>query len=266
MATTYYNALNADSYESFMGRWSKVLAPKFLAFSGLSPGERVLDVGCGTGSLTAAIADAVSVQSVDGIDLAEPYLAKARATCTDPRIQFHKGDAASLPFTDGSFDRVLSQLVLHFVPDAEAAISEMTRVVRPGGVVAAAVWDTYGGTPAHRYFWDTAAMLDAKVEAARSAFFFRPMTAPGDLDRAWRNAGLREVVQSELVVRMNYADFNDFWWPIAAGEGGLGKHMLSLAPANARALEEAVKRAYLAGRGDGSRSFAAVAWVCRGIK
>ena len=135
-----------------MGRWSRQLALPFLDFVGTADGNRVLDVGCGTGHLAFAVARRSGAGEVRGIDLAQPYIEHARRHNQDPRIVFDVADACALPFPERSFDRVLSLLVLHFVPKADQAIAEMLRVTRPGGVVAAAVWDARGGFVANRMF------------------------------------------------------------------------------------------------------------------
>src|SRR5580704_14412412 len=161
---------NAEGYEKVMGRWSRRLAPLLIRFGGLSDGDRILDVGCGTGSLTFTVPEIANVAGVTGIDLTEPFVAFARARNTDPRIGFQSADARILPFEDNSFDRAFSMLVLQFIPDAPRAVAEMRRVVRPGGTVTAAVWDDYSGLPHVRLIWDIAATLDRSVVRP----FFRP--------------------------------------------------------------------------------------------
>src|SRR5918911_679099 len=126
-----------------MGRWSRRLAPLLIKFGGLADGDRVLDVGCGTGSLALTLPEIANVGAVVGIDLTPAYVEFARARNTDPRITFQLADARELPFEDGSFDRAFSSLVLHFLPDAARAVEEMCRIVRPGGTITAAVWDNY---------------------------------------------------------------------------------------------------------------------------
>jgi SAM-dependent methyltransferase len=155
---------NAEGYEKVMGRWSRRLAPLLIRFGGLSDGDRVLDVGCGTGSLTFTLPEIANVAGVTGIDLTEPYVEFARARNTDQRISFQQADARVLPFEENSFDRAFSMLVLQFIPDAARPVAEMCRVVRPSGTVTAAVWDVYGGNPHTRMIWDIATVLDPSLE------------------------------------------------------------------------------------------------------
>src|SRR6266478_3183031 len=190
MSSTY-NARSATAYEHFMGRWSRQLSPRFVEFAGISDGERILDVGCGTGSLTRVLLESADVKTIVGMDLADVYLESARQTIRDPRVDFKTGDATSLPFADKSFDRAFAMLVLHFVPDAKKAVGEMRRVVRSGGVVAATVWDGLGGMPALRLFWDAAATLGIADGKVLRDFYFRPMTRPNEMRAAWSEAGLR---------------------------------------------------------------------------
>ncbi len=264
MSSTF-NARSAVAHEHFMGRWSRQLSGRFVEFAGISGGERIIDVGCGTGSLTRVLLDSADVKSIAGVDLADVYLESARQTIRDPRVGFKVGDATSLPFADQSFDRVFAMLVLHFVPDAKKAVSEMRRVVRSGGLVAATVWDSLGGMPAQRLFWDAAATLGIADDKVLRDYYFRPMTRPNEMPAAWSEAGLKSVEQSTITIRFEYENFSDYWLPIAAGEAALGKFALSLAPEQRAALEAAVRKVYLGGEPDGARSFATTAWACKGI-
>jgi SAM-dependent methyltransferase len=258
-----FAAQNAEGYEKIMGRWSRRLAPLLIGFGGLADGDRVLDVGCGTGSLTFELPRQANVAAVTGIDFAEPYVAHARARNTDARISVQQGDARTLPFADASFDRAFSLLVLHFIPEAERAVAEMRRVVRPGGMVAAAVWDTFGGSPHHRLMWDTAGVLDPEAPQPRG--IFRSLTGPGEMEAVWRALGFEQVEQTSLLIRMEFADFDDYWQPFEAGEGPTGAYVTGLSDTARATLREHVRRAYLVNRPDGKRSFACVAWACRGV-
>jgi ubiquinone/menaquinone biosynthesis C-methylase UbiE len=260
-----FNARNADAYEKLMGRWSRRLAGPLIAFTGIADGERVLDVGCGTGSLTFALAKAANVAAIAAIDYSPVYVEYARSRNRDPRIAIDQGDATQLAFPDASFDRAIAMLVLHFVKQPELAVAQMRRVVRPGGVVGAAVWDGYGGLGFMRMFWDTAAVLDPAARPERDKAMVRPMAAPDEMKKLFQKLGLKDVVQDSVTIRMDYADFADYWAPFEAGEGPAGAYVLGLDPVRRDAVTQAVRAAYLSGQPDGPRSFPAVAWVCRGI-
>lgn len=271
MATTFdprtappsvFAARDAAAYERIMGRWSRRLAPLLIAYGGIADGDRVLDVGCGTGSLSYALPDAANVAAVTGIDQADVYLNFARSRSADPRFSFHHADARALPFGDGAFDRAFSMLVLQFIPDVEHAVAEMRRAVRPGGRVTAAVWDTFGGMPHLRLLWDTAGALDPHAERPRA--LFSSLTGPGEMEAMWRRVGLTEVAQTGLTIRMDFADFADYWQPFEAGDGGPGQFVASLSDAARTMLREHVRRGFLSNRPDGPRSFATTAFACRG--
>jgi SAM-dependent methyltransferase len=252
---------NAEAYERVMGRWSRRLAPHLIQFGGLCDGDRVLDVGCGTGSLSFALPEFADVSSIVGIDLAQGYIEFAKSRNKDPCMTFQQADACSLPFEDKSFDRAFSMLVLHFIPDSAKAVGEMRRVVRPGGMVTAAVWDEYGGLPHYRMLADVAATLDTSAERR----LFLPLTAPDEMARLWRGLGLRDVEQTSLLIRMEFSCFGDYWRPFTTGEGPPGRLIASLSEPNRAVLQDHMRRAYVANRPDGPRSFACVAWACRGI-
>lgn len=262
--TTTFVSHSGEGYEQVMGRWSRRLAPLFLDFAGPGAGERVLDVGCGTGVLTSAMAAAGQAAEIHGIDLSEPYIELARRHNRDPKVTYSIGDACELPFAAGGFDRVLSMLVLHFVPEPQRAIAQMRRVARPGAVVAAATWDARGGFVANRMFLDTAAMLDPKAAELRSRSLTRPMTRPGELGAAWREAGLTDVAEAALAIRMEFDDFADYWRPFEGRDGPPAQYVGSLAPEARERLREAVRVAYLDGEPDGPRSYAAIAWAVKG--
>jgi SAM-dependent methyltransferase len=251
---------DAERYEQLMGRWSRRLAPSLIRFGGLGDGDRVLDMGCGTGSLSFALSEFANVASASGIDLTESYVAAARVRNSDPRFTFDVGDERALPYPNASFDRAFSLLVLHFIPDARRAVEEMCRVVRPGGSVTAAVWDDYGGQLSARIIWDIAGVLDPTLERP----LFRPLNGPGEMAALWRDLGLRDVEQVGLLTHMEFQSFEDYWAPFAGGEGPHGQYVVRLPDEQRDALREHVRRAYVANRPDDPRSMAAVAWACRG--
>ncbi|TPI43351.1 class I SAM-dependent methyltransferase [Mesorhizobium sp. B3-1-6] len=263
--TSNFTVHAASGYEQLMGRWSRRLAPKFIDFTGLAGGEKILDVGCGTGSLAFELAKSADLAEIQAIDFSPVFVDAARQRNSDPRVTISQADATALPFADNAFDRALALLVLHFVPEAGKAVAEMRRVVRPGGVVAAVVWDHYGGMPGMRMMIDTVAALSESGRQMRGRYCFQPMMQPGEMKRTFVEQDLIDVSEAELMIRMDYADFDDFWAPIGAGEGPLGKYMTTLDPTERGRVEAAVRDAYQAGRPDGPRSFANVAWACRGI-
>jgi ubiquinone/menaquinone biosynthesis C-methylase UbiE len=257
-------AKEANAYDSYMGRWSQRLAQPFIDFAGLADGERVVEIGCGTGSLTFALPGRANIKAVEAIDYEPQFVEAARERNTDPRINIQQGDACNLRFGDGQFDRALSMLVLHFVPDADRAIAEMRRVVRPGGAVAATVWDNYGGQPGIRMFWDTLAAIEPTANARRSAFMIRPTNQPHELASAFAKVGFTDVTEAELSIRMEFVNFDDYWIPLMAGQGTQAAFLESLPEGTRQRIINAVRDAYLCDQPDGPRSFVSVAWAARG--
>lgn len=262
--TSCFTVHDASGYEQLMGRWSRRLAPLFVDFAGVADGDKVLDVGCGTGSLTFTLAGMAGLAEIAAIDYSPVFVEAASRRNSDPRIHISQADACELPFADGSFDRAFALLVLHFVPQAGKAVAEMRRVVRSGGTVAAAVWDHLGGMPGMRMTIDTVAALSEGGRQLRNHYNFQPMTQPDEMKRSFVEQGLQGVTGTELMIRMEYRDFDDYWAPIAAGEGPLGKFIATLDAAETQRTGRAVRDAYEAGRPDGPRSFVSVAWACRG--
>lgn len=260
-----YKANDATGYQQSMGRWSTRLAPLFTQFAAIPNAMRILDVGCGTGSLTFTLANELPHASIVGIDYSQDFVDYARSKANNPRLQFEQGDAVSLPYGDAIFDAAMSLLVLNFVPAAEQAAREMRRVTKPGGVVAAAVWDFKGGLTFLRALADTAAVLDPGGEAFRAKQFSAPFTGPGEFAATWSDMGLKEVVQSSLTIRMDFASFADYWLPWLRGQGTVGTYVTGLDQSKRAELEEYMRRAYLSGSDDGPRSFTASAWAVRGI-
>jgi len=259
-----FDALAADAYDAMMGRWSRRLAPQFLGFAGVRDGERVIDIGCGTGSLTFAVLERANVERIDAVDLNAGFLEALRRRTTDPRVAIQHGDACALPFPDTTFDRAFSLLVLQHLSEGARAVTEMYRVLRPGGTGAAAVWDTFGGMPTQRLFWDTIAAIEPSAGDRRAAAHGKPMTEQGQIQNAFIRAGFQDVVETTLTIRMDFERFEDYWHPQVFGQGDTAQWFTNL-PADVRhRLESAVREAYLCNRPDGPRSFATVAWAVRG--
>ena len=263
-ASSTFTASDGDGYELLMGRWSRLLAPRFVAFTGITGAARVLDVGCGTGNLSVCLAQNPNIGAVVGVDFSPVYVDYAKRRDADRRISFEVGDACALAFDDASFDHSLSMLVLQFVPEAQRAVREMRRVTRPGGTVAAATWDTRGGFVFLRMVFDTAAVVDPGAIERRAKLYTRPMSRPGELEQAWRTAGLVDVEQDTVSIRMDFASFADFWAPLERKNGPLADYVASLSAAMKRKVRDAVERAYLDGETDGSRSYVGTAWVVKG--
>ena len=257
-------AADGDGYELSMGRWSRRLAERFLDFAGAGDGEKVLDVGCGTGSLSFALAARAPRSTITGIDFSQAYVDFAKRKNRQARLTFETGDACAMPYGDKTFDRVLSLLVLHYVREPKKAIAEMRRVARPGATVAATVWDARGGYVGNRIFFDTAAALDPGAETNRTRYYTHPMTRPGELAAAWREAGFEDVREDYLTIRMEYADFADYWKPVTGRDGPLAAYVNSLADAPRERFRTALEAAYRGGEADGPRSFAASAWAVAG--
>jgi SAM-dependent methyltransferase len=252
----------SDAYERFMGRWSRLLAAPFLRFADVRASDSILDVGCGTGALSETALGLAPSGSVTGIDISPEYVARARAALPGGRATFEVGDAQALRFADRTFDRALSLLVINFVPDPGKALREMVRVTKPGGIVAAAVWDYPAGMEMLRIFWDEAVALDSS--AARRDERHMPLCRPGQLAAFWRDNGLTEVAEDALTVTLTFASFDDFWEPFLGRQGPAGVYAASLSKERADRLRDRLRSRLLGGKPDGPFTLRARAWAVRG--
>ncbi len=255
---------NGDAYESYVGRWSRQVAPEFLAWLAPSNGWRWLDVGCGAGALTKTILELAGPSEVTGVDASEGFVAYARAHTGDPRASFVVGDAQRLPFEDGERDAAVSGLVLNLVPQPERAVAEMARVTCPGGIVAAYVWDYPDQMQLMRYFWDAAVALDPGARAAHEGIRFA-MCRPEPLAALFRDAGLVAVEVRAIDIPTVFRDFDDYWAPFLGGQGPAPGYLLSLNEERRAALREHI-RATLPIAPDGSIPLIARAWAVRGVR
>lgn len=253
-----------DAYEVYIGRWSARIADAFVRLLAVPPGRSWLDVGCGTGALTAAVLAVAEPSRVTGVDPAESFLVHARARVTDPRVTFYSGDARSLPVPDGSFDAVVSGLALNFVPDPEQAVAECARAAAPGGTVAAYVWDYAEGMAMLRHFWDTAVALDPASAHLDEGRRF-PLCRPEPLRDLWTGAGLVDVTVRPVETATVFTDFADLWTPFLGGQGPAPGYVAAL-PADRRdALRDRLRDALTAAE-DGSITLTARAWAVSGVR
>lgn len=254
----------AHAYEVYIGRWSSPVADAFVRLLGLPPGRSWLDVGCGTGALTAAVLAAAEPSRVTGVDPAEGFLAHARARVGDPRVTFYSGDARSLPVPDAAFDAVVSGLALNFVPAPEQAVAECVRAARPGGTVAAYVWDYAEGMAMLRHFWDAAVALDPAAADLDEGRRF-PLCRPEPLRDLWTGAGLADVQVRAIETPTVFADFDDLWTPFLGGQGPAPGYVAAL-PADRRAALRDRLHAGLPLAADGSVTLTARAWAVSGVR
>ncbi len=254
---------NAEAYERFMGRWSHAVARPLLEFATLPEAGRILDVGCGTGSLAVAIAERYSRAAIDGIDPSSEYVAYASAKNPfSNRVSFEIGDAQQLHFEDASFDGAASLLVFNFIPDPGKALREVCRVTRPGGVISAAVWDYGAGMRMLRAFWDAAVALNAAAEKVDEKHM--PLCRSGELSDLWRRSGLQDIREQSINVNMRFESFADYWEPFLLGQGPAGAYVRSLDRGGVVALRDEVRRRLTLGESL-QLDLPARAWAVRGI-
>lgn len=257
-----YNWADPNVYETFMGRWSEQLAGPFLARADVAPGGRVLDVACGTGVLTKALARAGA--HVIGVDASEGYLEGARLRRSHPNIAYEHGDIRHMRFDNGVFDAAVSTLALDVIPEIEQVVAEMKRVTRPGGVVASAVTQFFGGMPAWDLVIHTSAVLDADFAELRSMRAGRQLFWPDGQAALWRKLGLTDVTEVPVVVDCAYSSFADYWATFTDGPGNVTSVLMALSDDARGSIEQHVRAGYLVGLPDGPRSFPMIFRVVRG--
>jgi SAM-dependent methyltransferase len=244
----------ADAYDRFMGRYATPLAPQFADVAGVRQGRRVLDVGCGPGALTAVLVELVGADAVAAVDPSPPFVEAAAARF--PTVDVRQATAEALPFDDASFDAALAQLVVHFMADPSQGVSEMARVTRPGGVVAACVWDHGGGRGPLSAFWEAVRAIDAGATNESGL----PGSRRGQLEQLLAGAGLTAVEETELTVTIEHRSFEDWWEPFTLGVGPGSAYLLKQPEERQIEIRERCRAAYP----DGPGIRTAVAWAARG--
>ncbi|HEX7043456.1 MAG TPA: class I SAM-dependent methyltransferase [Burkholderiales bacterium] len=249
-------------YEPYVGRWSRLVARDFIEWLAVPRDAEWLDVGCGTGALSAAVLLDAAPRSLYAIDASAGFIAHARAQLPDARASFVVADAQTLPFGSASRDAVVSGLVLNFLPDPVQAVAETMRVLRPGGVCAAYVWDYTGKMEMMRLFWDAAVALDPRALALDEGRRF-PLCRAQALGDLYVGAGLRGVEVRAIDVPTRLRDFDDYWSPFLGGQGPAPGYVVSLGLAQRERLRDCL-RARLPLADDGAIALSARAWAVRG--
>lgn len=222
----------AEAYDQFMGRYSVLLAPQLADLAGVRAGQQALDVGCGPGALTGELVKRLGATAVSAVDPSEPFVEAAAAR--HPGVTVRRAAAEALPFAERSFDAALAQLVVHFMADPVAGLGEMRRVTRPGGVVAACVWDHAGGTGPLGLFWGAAHELDPDVDDESRLAGVRE----GHLAELFGAAGLRAIDTATLSADREHATFDEWWEPFTGGVGPAGSYLAKLDPEHRTALRD----------------------------
>jgi SAM-dependent methyltransferase len=245
----------AEAYDGFMGRYSRLLSSQLVDLASVRAGQRVLDVGCGTGALTGELIGRLGSTAVAAVDPSEPFVAAMRAR--HPGVDVRRATAEHLPFGDDAFDATLAQLVVHFMDDPVAGLTEMRRVTRPGGVVAACVWDHGGSQGPLRLFWEAARSLDPEADDESN----RPGTREGHLAELLGAAGLHSIDATALSVSLDHPTFESWWEPFTRGVGPAGAYLAGLDADRQRTLRAACREKASAE----PLTVTAVAWAARGL-
>jgi ubiquinone/menaquinone biosynthesis C-methylase UbiE len=253
-----------EGYQSYMGRWSARLAPAFLRFACRNPPTSVLDIGCGTGSLLLALVKAFRHSRLTGIDPSLPFIERARAALGPGASDYVIGAAEHLPFRDGVFDCSLSLLVLHEIRDRGAALKEMHRVTKQGGIVAACQWDFEHGMPMISALHQALAAVAPDLHQRTKGVSARAFTSLHELEAAWGLAGLRDVETARLTITLSYKNFADFWSPVLAGSTPTTAIVAALPPDTQEAVGRELKEFVPDARNGGAFSFPASAFAIAG--
>jgi SAM-dependent methyltransferase len=251
-----------DAYEQFMGRWSWAVAARFLEWLNFAPGQHWLDVGCGTGALTRAIAAFTQPQAMVGLDPSWDFVQYAKQQTTEASFLVAEGGA--LAIGSETFDAVISGLALNFIPQPEQAITDMHRVVKPGGVVAAYVWDYAGKMEFLRYFWDAAVALDASAASLHEGKRF-PICQSEPLRQLWQGAGFNTISVDALDIRTQFDSFESYWHPFTLGNFPAPQYVLSLDETQRNRFRDRL-HTVIPTEDDGSIHLTARVWAVRGYR
>jgi SAM-dependent methyltransferase len=248
-------AVSADSYDRFMGRYSAQLSPQLADLAGVEAGQRALDVGCGSGALTAELVARLGSGAVAAVDPSESFVAAVRER--HPGVEVHQCGAEQMPFADATFDAALAQLVISFMTDAVAGLREMVRVTRPGGVIAVCMWDVAGGRAPISPFWQAALELDPGARGERRLVGVRK----GEIAELLEAVGVAEIAQAELHATVEHPTFDDWWQPFGLGVGPAGTYLEKLDAARRDALRTRCCELL----GVGPFTLQTWAWAARGV-
>jgi SAM-dependent methyltransferase len=253
---------SGESYERYMGRWSRRVAERYLDWLGAPADAAWLDLGCGTGALTQSILARCKPRSIVAVDQSADFVAHARAATSDEyvRMRFEVADAQKLPLPDASVDVAASALVINFVPDRVQALREMNRVVKRGGLVSFYVWDYPGGGMGFmRAFWNAAIALDPKAEELGERRRF-PFCTPEGLSALCTEAGWPAATVTQIEIETRFASFEDYWQPFTLGAGPAPGYCVSLPEDKRAALKQRLMQNV---GGEGPVSFTARAWAVK---
>lgn len=253
-----------DSYEPYVGRWSRRVAREFITWLALPEGGHWLDVGSGTGALSQTILSTANPKLVKGIDRSEGFVEFARSKVNDPRVEFEVGNAQALPVESDAFNVAVSGLVLNFIPQPDQMISEMARTVRDKGMIALYVWDYSDQMQMMRHFWDAATALDPVARDLEEGLRF-PMCNPASLSELFQSAALSQVQVRPIDILAVFQDFEDYWSPFLGGQGPAPAYVMSLSEERRVQLRERIYD-HLPFAPDGTISLILRAWAVKGLK
>jgi ubiquinone/menaquinone biosynthesis C-methylase UbiE len=254
-----------EAYEAMMGRWSRQLAPLFIDFVEVRDGDKVLDVGCGTGSLTTTLARVTGASKIVGIDPSSGFIDYARTQFADPRVTFEVGDAQNLHYPDTSFDRSMALLAVDFIPDAPKAAKEMRRVTKSGGVVATTMWDRDRANELQQCLWDAAIAIDPTVN--RSLGGRGSYGSAEALSGLLTGAGLTDIEVTDLTMPCQFCSFDELWqrYLVGSSAGPTGVYVAGLTEDRREALKQRLRQDVLRERTDGPFTLRAKAWAVRSV-